>query len=121
MAAYAQKDIAAFNVARDNESSPGPVNVRINDDSGKKILAIGIRSPREVLHGRAEVRISVDYDGRVYDCDFNQMLALATGGERPVTVFDLDLAALQQVPIALGPHCFGCTAGAGSSCGGATA
>lgn len=65
--------------------------------------------------------ISVDYDGRVYDCDFNQMLALATGGDAPVTVFDLDPTALADVPIALGPHCFGCAAGAGSSCGGATA
>ncbi len=67
--------------------------------------------------------ISVDYDGRVFDCDFNQMLDLRVRRQdgAPLTVFDLDLAALEATPIRWGSHCFGCTAGAGSSCGGATA
>jgi radical SAM/Cys-rich protein len=63
--------------------------------------------------------LSVGYDGRVYDCDFNQMLELA-GPVR--TIFDVDdLGALCGGAIATGPHSFGCTAGAGSSCGGAIA
>ncbi|HZX43868.1 MAG TPA: arsenosugar biosynthesis radical SAM (seleno)protein ArsS [Myxococcaceae bacterium] len=63
--------------------------------------------------------LSVGWDGRLYDCDFNQMLEL--GVDSPVShVARLDLAALEQREIRVGRHCFGCTAGAGSSCGGAT-
>lgn len=61
--------------------------------------------------------LSVGWDGRLYDCDFNQMLELAL----PSTVHDASLAALEGRAILTGAHCFGCTAGAGSSCGGATA
>ena len=63
--------------------------------------------------------LSVAHDGSLYDCDFNQALALPLGGA-PASLFDLeDLAALGGRPIATAAHCFGCTAGAGSSCGGA--
>lgn len=63
--------------------------------------------------------ISVGHDGVIYDCDFNQALELAPPGPRR-TIFDIDdLARLEGAAIAMGPHCFGCTAGAGSSCGGA--
>lgn len=63
--------------------------------------------------------ISVGHDGMIYDCDFNQALELAPPGPRR-TIFDVDdLARLEGASIATGPHCFGCTAGAGSSCGGA--
>jgi radical SAM/Cys-rich protein len=65
--------------------------------------------------------LSVGWDGRLYDCDFNQMLELGIDDGAPQTVFDFDLAALQRRAIRVGPHCFGCTAGAGSSCGGAMA
>jgi radical SAM/Cys-rich protein len=66
--------------------------------------------------------ISVDHEGVIYDCDFNQMLGLSVAGRSgPLTVFDLDLGALGQTPIRFADHCFGCTAGAGSSCGGETA
>ncbi|MGH7457705.1 MAG: arsenosugar biosynthesis radical SAM (seleno)protein ArsS [Longimicrobiaceae bacterium] len=65
--------------------------------------------------------LSVGWDGTLYDCDFNQMLELPVHPEAPRTVFDFDLEALNRREIMLGPHCFGCTAGAGSSCGGATA
>jgi radical SAM/Cys-rich protein len=65
--------------------------------------------------------LSIGWDGRLYDCDFNQMLELPVHPHAPRTVFDFDLAALAEREIVLGPHCFGCTAGAGSSCGGATA
>jgi radical SAM/Cys-rich protein len=64
--------------------------------------------------------LSVAWDGRLHDCDFNQMLALPLDGPR--TIFELDEAALAAIAarrIVTGEHCFGCTAGAGSSCGGA--
>jgi len=63
--------------------------------------------------------ISVGYDGRLYDCDFNQMLEIPLGaGAR--TVWDDDtLESLTEAPIATALHCLGCTAGAGSSCSGA--
>lgn len=65
--------------------------------------------------------LSVGWDGTLYDCDFNQMLEMSVESNAPQTVFDFDGAALERRAIAIGPHCFGCTAGAGSSCGGATA
>jgi radical SAM/Cys-rich protein len=67
--------------------------------------------------------ISVGHDGRVYDCDFNQMLDLQAAGARgrPLSIFDFDMDEVLGRRIAVGAHCFGCTAGAGSSCGGATA
>jgi len=62
--------------------------------------------------------VSVGYDGRIFDCDFNQMLELPLGAGR-ATLWDvLDLRELVETPIATATHCFGCTAGAGSSCGG---
>ena len=60
--------------------------------------------------------VSVSWDGRLYDCDFNQMLEMDLVA--PATIHDFDLDALAERPIAVGDHCFGCTAGAGSSCGG---
>lgn len=62
--------------------------------------------------------LSVAYDGRLYDCDFNQMLGLGLSPEARLENLDLD--ALEQREIATADHCFGCTAGAGSSCGGST-
>jgi hypothetical protein len=66
--------------------------------------------------------ISVDWLGGVYDCDFNQMLDLALdgpdGGDR-LRVWEVDPGTFAELPIRVGPHCFGCTAGSGSSCGGA--
>lgn len=63
--------------------------------------------------------ISVDWRGRVYDCDFNQMLELPLGGAPLRYLWDLDPESLDNQAVAVGKHCFGCTAGAGSSCGGA--
>ena len=64
--------------------------------------------------------VSVSWDGFLYDCDFNQMLDLkvATGGQHIST---FDAAALRERAIVLNQHCYGCTAGAGSSCGGTVA
>lgn len=65
--------------------------------------------------------LSVGYDGKLYDCDFNQMLDLQINGSPPSTVNNFDLHRLLDRRIMFDSHCFGCTAGAGSSCGGATA
>lgn len=65
--------------------------------------------------------LSVGYDGRLFDCDFNQMLDLGLDPGVPQTIFDATPEALAVRAITVGPHCFGCTAGAGSSCGGAVA
>jgi radical SAM/Cys-rich protein len=66
--------------------------------------------------------ISVGRRGEVYDCDFNQQLGmqwLGNGGGRPLFLWDIDPNTLKDREIMIGDHCFGCTAGAGSSCGGA--
>lgn len=65
--------------------------------------------------------ISVDWQGHVYDCDFNQMLGLPLGaGVKAKTHLREALSlSLEGKPIAVADHCYGCTAGAGSSCGGA--
>lgn len=65
--------------------------------------------------------VSVDWQGQLYDCDFNQMLDLGVAAELPQTIHDFDPARFALRRIATGAHCFGCTAGAGSSCGGAVA
>lgn len=65
--------------------------------------------------------VSVGWDGRLYDCDFNQMLDLEIMEGAPRHISDFDRAALESRLIATDKHCFGCTAGTGSSCGGATA
>jgi len=64
--------------------------------------------------------VSVGWDGKFYDCDFNQMLDIELSKYgRSLTIWDLDsLTGLAGNRIATGSHCFGCTAGAGSSCGG---
>lgn len=65
--------------------------------------------------------VSVDWLGYVYDCDFNQMLdlPLEQGSAQRVHISDLDVAALERRAIIVANHCYGCTAGQGSSCGGA--
>lgn len=63
--------------------------------------------------------ISVGWDGVLYDCDFNQMLDMSLGNGTPMKLWDISPEDLLGREILLGDHCFGCTAGAGSSCGGA--
>jgi radical SAM/Cys-rich protein len=66
--------------------------------------------------------ISVSWDGRLFDCDFNQMLDLdAEPVGLPMTIESFDAARWQARSVVTRTHCFGCTAGAGSSCGGSTA
>ncbi len=65
--------------------------------------------------------ISVGWEGTLYDCDFNQMLDMAAGNGHPLKLWDVRPEDLIGRAIRVGDHCFGCTAGAGSSCGGALA
>ena len=62
--------------------------------------------------------ISVGWDGKLFDCDFNQMLDLPLQSDAPQWIGDFNLANLENRRIVVGSHCFGCTAGSGSSCGG---
>lgn len=66
--------------------------------------------------------ISIGWDGFLYDCDFNQMLDLKVAlTNNSLHVKDFDLNSLEQRNIIVNEHCYGCTAGSGSSCGGETA
>ncbi|MGB3077173.1 MAG: arsenosugar biosynthesis radical SAM (seleno)protein ArsS [Chitinophagales bacterium] len=62
--------------------------------------------------------LSVSWDGYLYDCDFNQMLDLKIGEGDAMHIKNLDLNYLNRREIIVSQHCYGCTAGAGSSCGG---
>lgn len=63
--------------------------------------------------------LSVSWDGHLYDCDFNQMLGMQMKNGKPLTIFDANLQDLNDFPVLTANHCFGCTAGCGSSCQGA--
>jgi radical SAM/Cys-rich protein len=63
--------------------------------------------------------ISVGWRGEVYDCDFNQQLGMQWNNDAPIFLWDIDPQKIENRQIMTGDHCFGCTAGAGSSCGGA--
>ena len=62
----------------------------------------------------------MDWEGRLYDCDFNQMLGMKLGGSSN-HISNFDLEKLETREIAIHQHCYGCTAGAGSSCQGTVA
>ena len=64
--------------------------------------------------------ISVGWDGRLHDCDFNQMLDIPVSDDSPRHIRDFDVATLEARRIQTNRHCFGCTAGTGSSCTGST-
>ena len=78
-------------------------------------------NPAAAAHVMCRSTVSVGWDGLLYDCDFNQMLDLPVAASAPRHIRDFDLSALQSRAIVVNQHCYGCTAGAGSSCGGATA
>lgn len=64
--------------------------------------------------------INISWEGDVFDCDFNQMLGLtlAEATNKNLKVWDINLDSFQEIPIRTADHCFACTAGSGSSCGG---
>jgi len=76
-------------------------------------------NPHAVEGVMCRTLVSVDWTGRLYDCDFNQMIELGVAPELPQTIDQFDPAPFAARRIMTGAHCFGCTAGAGSSCGGA--
>jgi len=75
-------------------------------------------NPGNVMGLMCRNTISVSWDGYLYDCDFNQMLDLKVSSRSSQHLDDWDTKALHERPIVLNQHCYGCTAGAGSSCGG---
>lgn len=82
---------------------------------------VGAFNPAAAESVMCRAMISVGHDGRIYDCDFNQMLGMQIENGAPCTVDNFDLDELLKRRIRFASHCFGCTAGSGSSCGGATA
>lgn len=83
-------------------------------------LLIGAFNPATVLGLMCRDTLNVSWQGEVFDCDFNQMLDLPMGSSSASRfIWELDPRSLEGSPVCTGPHCFGCTAGAGSSCGGA--
>ncbi|MGA8262808.1 MAG: arsenosugar biosynthesis radical SAM (seleno)protein ArsS [Ignavibacteriaceae bacterium] len=78
-------------------------------------------NPAAALNVMCRNTISVGWDGQLYDCDFNQMLELPLTNGSPKNIQDFETGLLNNRLIVTGQHCYGCTAGAGSSCGGATA
>lgn len=78
-------------------------------------------NPAAALGVMCRNTLSVSWDGRLYDCDFNQMLELNVDKKAPQFIQEFNNEALLDRTIVLGNHCYGCTAGAGSSCQGAVA
>jgi radical SAM/Cys-rich protein len=77
-------------------------------------------NPMAVEGAMCRSMVSVGWDGTLYDCDFNQMLSLPVEERVGRNIRDVDLARHEGRRIVTGRHCFGCAAGAGSSCGGET-
>jgi radical SAM/Cys-rich protein len=78
-------------------------------------------NPGAALGVMCRTLVSVGYDGVMYDCDFNQMLDMEISDKEQRTIFDFDYSKITDRQIRFVSHCYGCTAGAGSSCGGTTA
>ncbi len=78
-------------------------------------------NPAAAMNVMCKYTLSVGWDGQLYDCDFNQMLELNVDHGAPNHLRDFDETKLKKRQIVTGQHCYGCTAGGGSSCGGATA
>ncbi|MBI5875950.1 MAG: arsenosugar biosynthesis radical SAM protein ArsS [Deltaproteobacteria bacterium] len=78
-------------------------------------------NPNAASQAMCRYTLSVAWDGSLYDCDFNQMLGMKVNHGAPSNIKEFDLNKLCNRRIATGIHCYGCTAGAGSSCGGAVA
>jgi len=94
--------------------------IRIGKQESYQRLLMEHFNPETVSQLMCRSQINISWDGKLYDCDFNQMLDLPIVDARTVwDIEDFDELALQT--IVTGQHCFGCTAGAGSSCGGTLA
>ena len=95
--------------------------VSCNEFADYMALLKGAFRPENLDGVMCRTLLSVGWQGEVFDCDFNQMLGLPLGGatDRPVMLADLMDSDLAGHPIGIADHCYGCTAGQGSSCGGA--
>jgi radical SAM/Cys-rich protein len=82
-------------------------------------LLVGAFNPSTIDGLMCRNTISVGWRGEVYDCDFNQQLGMQWENGKRLFLWDIDPDKIDNRPIMTGDHCFGCTAGAGSSCGGA--
>lgn len=94
---------------------------RSGADAAYHALLVEAYNPAAAEQVMCRDLVSVGWDGALYDCDFNQMLNLRISGEAGHVDTLRSLSAMLEGPISFGDHCFGCTAGAGSSCGGALA
>ncbi len=94
---------------------------RSNNEERYLQKLIGAFNPSTVAGLMCRNTLSVDWLGNLYDCDFNQMLEIKVSGDAPQTIFDFSPERLFNREIKTAAHCFGCTAGAGSSCGGTVA
>lgn len=92
-----------------------------NEFHGYMQLLKGAYKPENLDSVMCKTLLSIGWQGEVFDCDFNQMLGLPLGGDsaRPIYLADLLDSELTGRPIRSADHCYGCTAGQGSSCGGA--
>jgi radical SAM/Cys-rich protein len=82
---------------------------------------VGAFNPTAVGGLMCKNTISIDWRGYMYDCDFNQMLEMKTAGKGSQHISTFNLSTLNERNIKVNNHCFGCTAGAGSSCQGTVA
>lgn len=80
---------------------------------------VGAYNPVAARNVMCRNTISISWDGWLYDCDFNQMLDLKVSCKEATHISQFNTAVLGNRDIVIGQHCYGCTAGAGSSCGGA--
>ena len=78
-------------------------------------------NPAALANVMCKTTVSVGWDGTLYDCDFNQMLRIPVNHGAPDTIREFDQDVLRNRQIMVGNHCYGCTAGAGSSCQGEVA
>lgn len=95
--------------------------IRSDNYEGYMEKLIDSYNPAAAANVMCRTTISVGWDGYLYDCDFNQMLDLKVETPKSQHISDWDQELLKDRSIVVNQHCFGCTAGSGSSCGGATA
>lgn len=95
--------------------------MRIGEYESYMDTLVGAFNPAAIDGLMCRNTLSVSWDGRLYDCDFNQMLELEVNTSANRSIHQFDYEALSKREIILGQHCYGCTAGCGSGCQGAIA
>jgi radical SAM/Cys-rich protein len=75
-------------------------------------------NPKTIKHLMCKTQVNVGWDGKIYDCDFNQMLGLYLHNEKVCKIGESTLKEIMEINIQTRDHCYGCAAGSGSSCGG---